>query len=264
MRPSRKFITDLTLGGLLSIIFGGLLFNQILASNVANYDSFMEFLGDPSNLLFCLLMSMFILASWLMKGGNNRTVLFCWAIMVVFNSLFYYAAYYFFVNEFKNIYALCCVGLAASIPFVLVMRYRVVISILLGQYISGKSYFGKSVASNLSLAGTTDFEFDMRVALYSAFVVEFLYSLYMMIYGVLNRVPYHASITEHMQLNNVWTPYNAYFTSLNIIGTVYILVITLHLYREFKDPDAFGYGMTAEERKAAGLRLLEKSRNKNQ
>lgn len=260
MRLSRKFITDLIVGGLLSILFGGLLARQIMVSDVGNYASFMEFLSYPGNLLFCLLMSMFILASWLMRGINNRTVVFCWAIMVVTHSIIYYSIYDYFIHEFKSIYALSVAGVAATIPSVLFLRYRVVITVLLCEKIWKVGVLRNALGRYLSSAGATDFELDMCRALYVAFTVEFLYSLYLVTYALVNSIPFYASITRHMVNRNSWIPHDLYYVLLDIVAIIYILVIALHIYRENKEVDAFGYGTTELQRKAAGIRLLEKSR----
>lgn len=260
MRPSRKPLTDLIVGGTLSIVFGGFLFYQILASNVDNYDDFLEFLEDPGNFLFCLLMSMFTLASWLMKGVNNRAVLFCWASMVVFNSFIYFSVSHYFSYEFKNVYALSCVGLAASIPVVILMRFRVSITTIICEKLWKTGLLKNSTDHYLRVATTTNFEFDMRLALYGAFIVEFLYSLYMTSYAALHSISHNSSISEHMSLYKNWQPFDLYYSSLNIVGTVYILIIAWHLFRDYNSPDSFGDGLTETDRKNAGLRLLEKSR----
>lgn len=260
MRPSRKLVADLAVSSVLSIIFGVMLVKQIMAGGVGSSISFIEFLSAPSNLLFCLLMCMFTVSAWLMRGLNNRSVVLCWAIMVILNSVMFYKIYDYFIYEFKNIYVLCVAGLATAVPAVLLMRYRVLITVFICERIWKAGLFRQQIGRYLRCAGSTDFECDMRLALYAGFTVEFLYSLYLISYGLINRIPYHGYITEHMQNNGNWTPYSLYYSSLDFITFVYILIILLHLYRDNKKPDAYAYGMSKQELNSAGLRLLEKSR----
>lgn len=77
MNLPRKLATELTAGSILSSIFCALLVHAVMEGGVGKSIFFFEFLKAPENILFCLLMSFFIFASWLMHGINNRTVLFC-------------------------------------------------------------------------------------------------------------------------------------------------------------------------------------------
>lgn len=262
MRGDTRLASDIIVGGILSSIFFAFLVFQIISSGVGRSTTLVEFLSIPGNVLFCLLMSMFIFASWIMRGMNNRMVLFCWAIMYVVNYLIYIEIYQHFTYSFKNIYMLCMAGVAASIPVVIVMRHRVFVTVLLLERVWLAGILRQQIGKYLKEAATTDFELYMKRALYVAFSVEFLFSLYMTSYGLFNQISHHENITNIMQNNKSWDPHELYYGLLECITVVYIIIIGFYLYRDNHTQDAYAYGLTERERREAGLKLLEKYREK--
>lgn len=260
MSTKRNIISDIIIGAILSSIFCGLLVKQIMAGGVGDSISFREFLSYPENILFCLVMSMFIFASWLMRGINNRAVLFCWAIMYTVHFFIFSNVYDYFYYDNINIYMLLLSGVSATLPSLIVIRYRVFVTTFLLVIVARAGLFNKQIGYYLRHASGTDFEVNMKMALYTAFSVEFLYSLYMVVYGVLNGIPYFGSITSHLEQNSAWDPYWLYHVLLNLVTVLYILLIGFYIYRDNTNPDAYMHGFSYEERRQASLQVLEKYR----
>lgn len=261
---TRKLAIDLTAGTLLSSIFCALLVNVIMAGGVGDSITFKAFLKAPENILFCLLMSFFIFASWLMRGMNNRTVLFCWALVsVIYYVIYWYYSNYFY-NEFRNIYAIFYTSLISSLPIILIIRYRVRISLFVFQKVGNFGFFEKDIENYLCHAKTTDFEFSMQIILYVAFTVELLYSLYMTLYGIMNQIPYNGSIYNHMLEHNNWDPFDLYIMLVNLISIAYLISIGFHLIRDNKSEDAVGYGLSDQEKRAINQKIIDRYRKKSE
>lgn len=260
MRGERKTTSDIFAGALSSSIFCWLLVTQIMAGGVGDSITFSQFLSYPENILFCLVMSMFIFASWLMRGLNNRVVLFCWAIMYTVHFLIFSTVYEHYYDNNRNVYMLLLTGVAATLPSVVVIRFRVFVTTLFLVPIGKAGIFPKQIGHYLRNATATDFEVYMKKALYTAFTVEFLYGLYMVTYGVLSDIPYYASVTNHLEQHNVWNPIDLYYWMLNMVTVGYILIIGFYIYRDNTHPDTYLHGYSLEERQQASLKVLEKYR----
>lgn len=269
MKLSRKLAFDLTAGILLSSIFCALLVNQIMAGGVGTSITFLAFLSAPENVISTLLMTSFILASWIMRGVNNRMVLFCWALVLVVYYMLFWIMYYLFYYQFLNIYVLNLAGLVASLPVVMLLRYRITFTFALLSKMRMLGILSAETDGYLYSIKTTDFEFYMRQVLYVAFIVEFLNSLYLSLYGLVYQVPFNGSLYEHFLQHDNWDPFFAYVWLRNLIGCTYILIIGIYLFRDNKTKDALDEGVNDLQRRSISLKMLEKRRvkskkNKNQ
>lgn len=263
MKLSRKLTFDIVAGLLLSSIFCTLLVQQIMAGGVGSKISFTEFLSAPENIIFSLLMSSFVFASWLMRGPNNRVVLFCWALLfLVYYSIFWWI-YDYFQYRFLNIYMVYFAGVIASLPVLLILRFRITYTSLLFEHVVKSGVFKPEIDNYLSHAKTTDFEFKMKWTLYLAFGVEFLYALYLSLYGLANRIPYNGSVYEHISNNNHWDPFDIYMLLMNLLSFCYVLIINYYLFKDNVIKDGLLTNNSVKEKRDIALQMLEDRRRKS-
>lgn len=262
MNITRKLANDLVAGILLSGVFCALLIQQIMKGGVGNSITFSQFLHAPENIVFCLLMTSFIFASWTMRGPNNRAVIFCWAIGLVMHYAIYWAFCDYFLIQSKNIYALNFIGVISSIPIILLVYGRVRLCFTFCEKYR-KVTLSKSQQHIVNVY-ITDFDHYMRLILKCAIYVELSYSIYLSLYGALNLIPYNGSIYEHILQLNHWDPFTLYHSVLGGLGICYILIIGFHLLRDNIKPDAFTYGVSRADRRKAVLRILEKDKKRAQ
>lgn len=261
MPVSRPLIINIAVGTLLSGLFGALLVYFIMAGGVGSEISFSEFLSSPQNTIFTLLMCSFVFASWVMRGSNNRAVLFFWAVVISVYQTIYWATYHYFYYQHINIYVLNFVGVAASIPAILFLRLRVTYSCWMLGKVRPLRLFRAEIDHYLKHAKVTDFEFYMRKVMYAAFFIEYAYAAYLTAYALFFQIPSDGSIYEHMLQNNFWDPYETYVFAKNLSTSSYILVIGFYLYRDNQVPDAFNYGVSEEQKRAVTQLMLEKRRS---
>lgn len=235
-----------------------------MAGGVGTSISFVEFLSASENVLFCLLMSLFVFASWIMKGINNRTVIFCWAILIVLHHWIYWWIYAYFYNHSHNIYVLNLAGPVATAPAVLFLRFRVTYTLLLAGMISSLGILRSEMHHYAQNATVTDFEIYMKRAMYCAFIVEFLYATYLSAYSLIYQIPVDGSVYNQLLDAGHWDPYYFYHAFINIVAIGYILIICFYLFRDRNYPDDYLHGATLQDKQAVVQEILDEVRRGKQ
>jgi len=263
MNTSRKLVSDLIAGVSLSGIFFALLVNSMMEAGVSSGAGFLEFILATENLMFCSVMSSFIFASWLIRGTNDRMVLFIWALGFVIHHGMYWLCYELFFNQTKNIYALNFIGSMATVPVVVLLRYRLLMVFkltILYQRCFGMMHNTQHILSQIK---STDFEYYANRACALGLFVELCYSLYLSVYALIHHIPYNGSIYQHFVRTGNWNPFDTYYSALDLVSLSFIAILMYYIYRSLSAPDVFAYSVEKSQKRKIAELMLEKRRSKH-
>ena len=260
MTVMRELVTRFFVGSLLSAIFVMMLKNRLIEEGAGDTLALSEFLVSTENVLFFCHMLSLILASWLIRGNNNQTVLVFYAIGSVIGYKLSFWGFEYFYYQNINVYVLNFLGLLSLLPLFLLIRFRLIFSAFIAHHSGYIPLLGKQVGSWFAQARGTDFSFVVLYSVKVGLVLEFLYAIYMTGYALAHNIPPEVSISLHMFQFAAYDPNALYHSLHNLITLIIIAIILWNIYTELKIPDRFGFGATTSEKQNIAKAIIARKK----
>lgn len=252
MKVLKTPTVSITAGLLVSLIVLARLISVAIEWRAGTDPTLIGFLSDPSRFLFVTLITVLLFCIWFIRGSNNRMVYVFWCLGYSTHYFLYWAGmecFFYTETANRNIYALNWISTTSIIPLLLLCRYRHYMAIYVFAVMIRFDVYKSAAESYFKKLKTTDFEAKLRRGASLWFAVEFCFSSYFTLFGILHSVGPKESLWSVMEDANVPDVFPFYYGALDLITIYFAILIVVNAIRDSKVPDKCSiYSLTEKQK----------------